>query len=230
MNAGDRGRFFRQALLAVWAMATVVLALCVILLAREMTQRGHNPFTLPKAPAPSSSAQADKAAADGTRSAEGGRSPGDITLYFASSDGRVLEPEVRRFERSAFTAANCRAALDALIAGPQTPLTPILPSSAKVRAVYLLADGELVVDFARELVEALPRSASTEILMAYGVVNTLTQPALQGDQEPAVRVVRFLVEGSAPEEAFETHLDFSGPIAPNPRWISAGEAVVSSNG
>ena len=99
------------------------------------------------------------------------------------------------------------------------------PASAKVRAVYLLPDGELVVDFSYELAQDHQKSTSAEALLVYGVANTLTQAAVKGEREQAVRTVRFLVEGSTPHEWFECHLDLSEAVAPNPRWIQTPKEV-----
>ena len=66
-----------------------------------------------------------------------------------------------------------------------------------MRGIYLLEDGELVVDFSGEIVSEHLRfsSAAMECLMIYGVVNTLTQDALRGPEDLPVRRVRFLFEG-----------------------------------
>ena len=217
MSAERRERFFRRALLALWAMGTLVLVFCVVLLAGEMTRRGGNPLALPEPEGGASSAHADPGS--GTS-----RSAREVTLYFAGTEGRLLAAEARRIESSSLTVENCRAVLDALIQGSKGVLNPILPPSTKVRALYLLPDGELVLDFSRELVLDLEKSTSAEALLVYGVVNTLTQATVKGEQQNAVRVVRFLIEGSDPEETFESHLDLSAPVGPDSQWLPVEEA------
>ncbi len=212
MSAGQPQPFARRALLAIWAMATVVLLMVVGLLIYEMARQGQVPFGMGGlAEGPSGPVS----------EAMGGAPTREIRLYFASRDGRLLVAESRRITPSRNTLENCRLALDALLEGPHDVLTSILPTSAKVRALYLLDDGELVVDFSRELALESRRSASAEALMAYGVANTLAQNALQGAAGEAVGRVRFLVEGAAPEESFpgQGHFDFSRPISPDYDWV-----------
>lgn len=217
MSTSKHHHFFRRAFLAVWVLATLILVFCVFLLAREMMRQGRNPFDLsdaPEAPLP--------------EIRETPVQPGltkDVNLYFASADGRTLVPELRHIEYSEFTVNNCRAVLEALTQGSQGSLSPVLPASAKIRGLYLLADGELVLDLARDTVQTLARSASAEALMVYGIVSSVTQPTLKGEKEPAVRAVRFLVEGASPSQTFDSHLDFSDAIVPDPEWIEAQEAV-----
>ncbi|MBN2310191.1 MAG: GerMN domain-containing protein, partial [Candidatus Hydrogenedentes bacterium] len=156
----------------------------------------------------------------------------ELVLYFASPDGLLLAPESRQVRYSGHTVDTCRAIVEALVEGPRELLTPILPPSTQVYAVYLLDDGELVVDFSIELVSRQKRSASAEALMAYGLANTLTQSGVAGAEGGPVRSVRILVEGASPEQSFpgQGHLDLSRPIAPDPLWLLPPEPPVSSHG
>jgi len=52
MNRTQRHAFYRKVFLAVWAMATVILAVCVVLLAKEMIDRGYQPLPMPGEDAP----------------------------------------------------------------------------------------------------------------------------------------------------------------------------------
>jgi hypothetical protein len=214
-------QFFRRAVLAVWAMATLILVFCVALLAREMIRQGRSPFDLGKVPETPKSPLPGQVAPSAIGK--------DVVLYFASGDSRFLVAEPRRIEASEFTVENCRAVLKALAQGPQGALSPILPESAEVRAVYLLPNGELVVDLPREMAQTHQRSASTEALMVYGIVGSLAQAAVKGDRQPAVRSIRFLVEGAPPSETFEPHLDLSEPIVPDPHWIPTQEVAAPGN-
>ena len=229
-SAGPEGRAVRDArrraaihrvLLSAWAFLTLVLVFCVILLAVEMVRQGQDPLASIKKTA----SEAIPPPVSVTEAA----ATKDITLFFASADGRQLVPELGRIDFTDSTVENCRRALDALIRGTREPLTPILPTSTKVRGMYLLEQGELVVDFSMELESELKRvsSASTEGLMIYGVVNTLTQPALQAGSEDAhtqaVSAVRFLIEGAPPREAFPCHVDVSLPVGPNPEWTARAQ-------
>ncbi|MBI2434129.1 MAG: GerMN domain-containing protein [Candidatus Hydrogenedentes bacterium] len=208
----------KKAGLAVWGMFTMVLLFCVILLVREMTAQGQDPLASLRAEMPPAGQPAGRAPEKSTGVRE-------VILYFASQDGRVLAPEIRSIEYTDSTLENCRHALEQLIEGPRDILTPVLPPNTQINAMYLLDDGELVVDFSRELQteQGRFRSTGTEALLAYAVANTLTQKGLQGGGEAAPTRVRILLEGSRPQETFPAHLDLSGPLWPDPNWIERVE-------
>lgn len=211
-----RQDILRKFMISIWAMVTLVLFFSVILLVREMLETGQDPLAALRV----ASEQETEAMPAPRRQADilGAR---ELTLYFATSDGRVLAPEIHTIEFSGSTVENCKRALQKLIAGPRDILTPILPATAKIRAMYLLENGELVVDFSRELLSEHARfkSASLEALMVYGVVNTLTQETLRSKNGVPVRQVRFLFEGLPPLENFPAHLDLRQPVGPDQRWI-----------
>jgi hypothetical protein len=217
VRAASRRRALRRVLLSIWAFLTLVLIFCVILLALEMVRQGQDPLASVK--------NANRQIPPSVSITESAATK-EVTLFFASADGRQLVPELGRIDFTDSTIENCRKALEALIRGPRDPLTPILPSSTKIRGMYLLEKDVLVVDFSMELEAELKRvrSASVEGLMTYGIVNTLTQPALQTGSQQAqmasVKTVRFLVEGAPPLESFPSHVDMSMPISPNPEWIA----------
>jgi hypothetical protein len=203
-------------------MATLILVFCVVLLAYEMVRQSKDPLAVLK-----KARSAVPPPIQGSDSA----SVKAITLFFADPSGRLLAPELARIPFSDSTIENCRKALEALIRGPRDILTPIMPPSTKVRGLYMLEDGELVVDLSLDLEVDLKKikSASLEALFVYGVANTLAQPALSGNADgsrPAeipVKRVRFLMEGSPPREAFPAHLDVSAPVEADPRWIAQAQ-------
>jgi hypothetical protein len=225
-RAERRRALWSRVFVAAWAMVTCILVFCVLLLVYELYQEGRVPAVRPKRDAVASSPaiQLDNPAATQ-----------EVILYFATADGKQLAGEMGRVEFGDLTVENCRRALEALARGPRGALTPILPTTLKpetlIRGVYLLDDGELVIDLSMELEREFRRvkSASLESLMVYGIVNTLTQASLlgSGDEKRQAQVVpkkvRFLVEGSPPRESFPAHLDMSAPIAPDPRWIARAQ-------
>jgi len=194
-----------------------------VLLVKEMVDQGHDPLAVSAMPPPPPPSVADaETSGDMVRTTQ---------LYFADAEGRVLSPETRQFAHRASTTENCREVLAALKEGPHGHRTPILPASAGVRALFLLDSGELVIDFSIEFLSEQQRSASAESLMIYGIVNTLAQKSLKGQHEPAVQCVRFLVEGSSPEQSLpgHGHLDLSRPISPNTDWLGAPEDAQPSD-
>jgi len=217
VSAGNRRHEqIRRIGLSAWGMATVVLAFTVVFLVYVMAQGGPDPLTLVKeqrqlAPPPPVA-----------KAPEAPVAMVDATLYFADPSGRGLVPETRQFEYGDHTVENCRNALEALIRGPSGALSPILPGETDVRGLYLLEDGELVIDFAIALEMELKgrKSALIEALMAQGLANTLTQSALRGADGASVTCVRLLIEGARPRESFPAHLDASVPIVPDPEWLA----------
>lgn len=203
---GEKGReVVRTALTTLWGMVTLVLFFSVILLAYEMLSRGQDPLDFSfDTPARTASSR-DEAEATATR---------EILLYFTNAAGTGLAPERRRIEYTEDTAENCRNALEALIEGPQDILVPIISPASRLRGVYLLDGGELVVDFSRELEAGHIKSTSAELLMVQGIVTTLSQPILRGRNGLAVKRVRFLFEGSPPQDTFPAHINLSEPVTP----------------
>ncbi len=206
--------------LAIWAMTTLVLCFVVILLVNEMLKEGANPLAAFR---PESETFPEEVQSDyRTPSSLGTR---EIVLHFATQDGRALAAETVVIEYNARTVENCRKAIEHLISGPrQSHLLPTLPQESGIRALYLLDNGELVLDLSSEMLLAQHRakSAEMEALMAYSIANTISQPALQGEDEQRALSLRFLFDGATPQEAFPAHMDLSAPITPDRRWIQAG--------
>jgi hypothetical protein len=195
----------------------LILLFCVLLLANELMKSGKSPFEL-------SSTEKEPTAA--TQAPVSTSQLRESAIYVISADGATLVPERRSIPFGDFTVDNCRAALEELKKPTQGGTTfPALPPSAEVNAVYLLPGGELVIDFASSLQRELPKSASAEALMVYGVVNTLTQDALKGAKTEKAMSVRFLIDGAVPRESFPAHLDLSKAISPDPQWILKTEAA-----
>lgn len=218
MSRTFRWNVMQKFFLSLWAMATLVLLFVVILLIREIAANGGEPasaFQLDDAPARQSEAPApSRASSLGER---------EIQLYFAAADGRSLKAESRVLPFTESTVDNCRTALHALIQGPQSEASPVLPASVGVKAVFLRSDGELVINFTRELQTEHTRSSSAalESLLVQGVVQTVAQNALQNTREVKVRRVRFLIEDEVPSDAFPAHIDLRDAVAPDGQWLMA---------
>jgi spore germination protein GerM len=215
MSWVDRQDILKKVMFSLWGMLTMVLLFCVILLVNEMMQRGQDPLAAVRP----ESVQAPAASQPGDEDAPVEMQ--DVVLYFASQDGHSLAPEIRSLEKSNSTVENCRNALELLIQGPRDILLPVLPPNTGINAMYLLDDGELVVDFSRELQmeQSRFRSANSEALFVFAVVSSLTQKSLQVAGQPAVTRVRFLLEGTRPQETFPAHFDLSEALRPDPAWL-----------
>ena len=211
MTTPKRIGAFKKAGLAIWGMLTLILVFTAVLMAKEMLQR------------PASQSAAQEPGPNTNASSLDTKTPAyrKVDVYFASKDGRLLVAETRELAVSSYTVDNCREALHELILGPRSTLTPIISPKTEVYALYLLAGGELVINLSMDLLPSRQRSTSSEALMVYGIVNTLTQPALEGAQEGPVRTVRILVEGSPVDQSVlgTSHLDLSVALSPDPQWL-----------
>lgn len=217
MGQAPKLSFLRKAVLAAWAMFTLILLFCVLLLANELMKSGKSPLN------PAEIEQKEDVAA---QVAGASSELGSANIYVISADGAALVPERRSIPLGGAVAENCKAALDELKKPTQGGSSiPVLPPSAEVNALYLLPTGELVIDFRQGLRADMKRSAEAEALMVYGVVDTMTQEALKGPKGETVKTVRFLIDGEAPRELFPEHLDLSRPIARDAQWILKTEAT-----
>ena len=218
MKAGTKKSILFRLGLSLWALATLVLCVVVAALAAEMIKTGRSPVTAvtaPLQPADSADATAPDAAPKTLKT---------VQLYFATEDESGLAPEPSSLEWGPRTVENCRRAVTALTAGPrQTGLAAVFPEGTRVRGVYLLDGGELVVDFSNEisLGAMRQRSAAREALLTQAIATTLVQEALRGTDDQGLRSVRILIEGAPPLEQFPAHLDWSHPVLPDPAWVQA---------
>jgi len=226
MSAPWKTDIVRTFLLSVWGLFTLILIFLVILLVSQMLKSGQDPMDSLRAQPeaePASQQAARPATALGQR---------EVQLFFADAEGRYLAPQSVAIDITDSTTENCRNALKALILGPRNGGAPVIAPSVQVRALYLLEEGELVVDFSREFISehARVKSATMESLLVQGVVATLAQGPLQSKGEPAVRRVRILVEGSAPTETFPAHVDLSEPVEPDTLWLSPEPTAAPASG
>ncbi|HUW60706.1 MAG TPA: GerMN domain-containing protein [Candidatus Bathyarchaeia archaeon] len=215
MGPAQRAEIYRRIFFAAWGLATVVLVFVAALLVFVLLRQEHAPV-MPNAQAPAAAPAQDEAQFEATSTKE-------VNLYFADKQSLRLVAEKAPIEFTEFTTENCRRAIEALIRGPQGDLDPVISPETRIRGLYLMPDGELVIDFTLDLALQFKKtsSASFESLMIYGIVNTVAQKAIKGSREPAVTKVRLLIEGSA-REAFSVHADISEPFTPDPGWASQG--------
>lgn len=221
MSERMRRRFVRRFILGVWAVITLILIFCVALLMNEMSRQG---MELPTFDFGTTSNGATNTVRPTTSSIR------EVSLFFANADGARLARETADLTLSSSTANNCRLLVERLIEGPRTlEHLPIVPPATVVRGVYLIGDGELVIDLSREAGQDLPEGALTEGLFFYGIVGTVTQPFAAGDEGP-VRSVRFLFEGAPPQDRFPKHIDASAPLMPHDSWFRETDTTGGANG
>lgn len=212
---------FRRVFFAIWGMATLILFLTVGLLVLEMSQRGQQPLTIisEMEPPPKREVRTNDQTTDYR----------NVLLYFTNPDGHDLATERRSIRFTTSTADNCKRALKELMSGPREELLAIVPPDTDIRAAFLLDDGRLVIDFTQNLKVGALSSASAEALMIYGIVNTVTQPELVGNDGKRVNSVQFLVEGTVQTDQFPAHFDLSEPVEPDSRWNASAAAAPAEN-
>lgn len=130
-----------------------------------------------------------------------------VTLFFADEGGEGLVREGREIEPCDEPAACLESILEELINGPVGDLAPVLPVTGMFNSVTMEGN-QATVDFAQELLDALPSGSSSELLAAYAVVNSLSF------NYPQVQTVRFTVDGK-PLETLRGHLDLRKPLVPD---------------
>ncbi|MFA7692184.1 MAG: GerMN domain-containing protein [Candidatus Hydrogenedentes bacterium] len=220
MKESRKKHILRRFGILTWGWITLLLCFILVLLINQMLSEGQNPLSFLKSDTPEVPANAgdiqNPPDSFGTR---------EVTLFFVAEQGHVLTPETAVIEYSIRTVENCRRCLTQLINGPkQSFLQPLLPDQTRIRGLYLQTNGELIIDLSSEMLLAhnCPKSAEMEALMTFGIVNTMSQPALTGEDGLAVKQVRFLFDGSVPRELFPAHLDLSEALVQDKRWVQSG--------
>lgn len=130
-----------------------------------------------------------------------------VTLFFASPSGDGLVREGREIDPCNELSACFEEILEELINGPVGDLAPVLPLTGMFNSVRL--DNDTVrVDFAQELLDALPAGSNSELYAAYAVVNSICL------NYPQVQKVLFTLDGK-PLDTLKGHLDTSSPMTPD---------------
>ena len=130
-----------------------------------------------------------------------------VTLFFASLEGDGLVREGREIEACDELSDCLEEVLEQIINGPVNDSAPVLPPTGMFNSVKL--EGVTArVDFAQELLDALPAGSSSELYAAYSVINSICY------NYPQVQQVVFTVDGK-PRETLKGHLDISTALAPD---------------
>lgn len=203
--------------MAAWGVATLVLLFSVLLLGYQLYQRRAAAEAPALAPGFAQSAPSDVGVAISEEEAL-------LQLYFGSTNTSGLRPEKRLIKLPGDTVGNCKAAFAALAAGPSDDGIPVLATTARIRAMYLMSNGDLVVDFSRDVDVPGLQSVSAELLMVRSLALTLTQPGLHGGDGPPVKRVHFLFEGAPTGGHFPEHIKLDFPIEPQSSWVIPSES------
>lgn len=130
-----------------------------------------------------------------------------VVLFFATESGDALVREGREINPCDEISGCLEEILEELINGPVSDLAPVLPITGMFNSVKL--EGNIaIVDFAHELLDALPDGSNSEMMAAYAIINSLTL------NYPAVRQVQFTLDGKH-LQTLKGHLDVRSPLAPD---------------
>ncbi len=129
-----------------------------------------------------------------------------VVLFFPSTDvdGR-LETEERDIHTSDEVTVEAKQIIAALIEGSLSGHAPSLPSETRLREVYWVESGLMVVDFTREVAALHPGGITREVSSIYSVVNSLTFNL------STVRKVQILIDG-AETDTLAGHIDLRRPL------------------
>lgn len=129
----------------------------------------------------------------------------EVQLYFATADGAGLEVETRQIKDCRIAEDCIRETIQALIAGPTGPLTPVFPPKTGVQSVAV--EGSTAwISFSRDLVAGHPGGSMTELLTAHALANTLAVNFSH------IRQARILIDGEL-AETLKGHVDLGAPVA-----------------
>lgn len=138
----------------------------------------------------------------------------EVLLYFSSLDGQALVAETRMINECQKDEDCLRDTLEALIAGPQSDLAPILSAQVALRGVTV-ADSLVSADFSQEMIATHPGGTQSELLTIFGLVDTLAV------NFPHLRQVQILVEGT-PVPTLKGHVDLRQAINPDFSLVEEG--------
>jgi spore germination protein GerM len=135
-----------------------------------------------------------------------------VHLYFGDRQGRYLSAEQRMVDQPADQALFARRLVQALIDGPMAGKSRTLPRDARLRALYRLPDGSVVVDFDAEAFANHPGGIETELLSIYSIVNTLVLNVT------GIRSVKFLI-GGFEADTLAGHVELNEPFSADMMWV-----------
>jgi hypothetical protein len=198
----------RTALLSLWGLITLILVFMLAMIIYDRYQQGLDPLAFVIDDEKFSTAQLAKVTKEVVP-----EKISEVNIYFAAVDSMYVRPESHHLALGESTARNCEVALQHIIDGPMTgQLAPVVSNKTEVRALYLMENGELVIDFSRSLESGHIKSTTAELLMIRSITQTLFQESLRGAKDLRVSSIRFLFEGTPYQQSFPAHIDLSEPI------------------
>lgn len=133
-------------------------------------------------------------------------------LYFGDESSDFLVTEFRRVSSSDTPERMAAVLIEELIKGPTARGVRTIPDQTEIRSVNIDRQGQLQVDFSRDLSEFHPGGSSSEIMTVFSIVNTLTQNVEE------VKSVKILIDGKA-IDTIAGHIDCRQPFSSNMKIV-----------
>lgn len=128
----------------------------------------------------------------------------EVQLYFAAPEGTFLQPETRTIEGCEDDRDCIRSLLEALRAGSQQGLLPVLPSETGILDIEL--ENDLVrVNFSRHLSDFHPGGSLSELLTVYSLSNSLSE------NFSYLRQLQILIDGQV-QQTLKGHVRIDQPV------------------
>jgi len=129
-------------------------------------------------------------------------------LYFADRDNYYLMSEQRSVSHTEDSVDYARSIVEALIKGPLNSLVRTIAADTKLRAIYIIPDGDCYVDLSQAVGKDHTGGCNSELLTIYSVVNSLILNV------PEIKRVKLLVEGKE-VQTLAGHIDLEFPLEAN---------------
>lgn len=128
----------------------------------------------------------------------------EVQLYFSDPQGGFLLPEAQMIDGCDDDRDCVRSMLEALRAGSQQELLPVLPEETGILEIEL--ENDLVrIDFSRHLRDFHPGGSLSELLTVYGLANSLSE------NFPYLRQVQILIDGQV-QQTLKGHVRIDQPV------------------
>jgi hypothetical protein len=136
-----------------------------------------------------------------------------VRVHYPAASGFGLIAEEHEIFETASPVDRAKQILADLISGPfGSSAVRALPEGARLRQVYVLADGIAWIDFSEELRSGMGGGSAQEQLVVYSIVNSLA------GNVPEIRRVGLLINGN-PIDTLNGHLDLRRPLPPDPKLL-----------
>jgi germination protein M len=137
----------------------------------------------------------------------------ELKLFFSDVEGKSLEAERRRIKKGPARGLEVKVkeAVEALIEGPESALTPTIPEGTKLLSVRIKG-AAAYVNFSGALADNHPGGSSGELQTIYSIVNTVAL------NFPEIEAVQILIDGGK-RDTLAGHIRIDFPLVPNKNII-----------